>query len=261
MNSPKKITIIGIVGGVGPYAGLEMNRKIFDNTLTDGTDQSHLEVILFSAGARVPDRTEFLTGRETRNPAEGIFDALCCLAAAGARTAAVACNTAHAPQIMTPVKEKMESRGLELELVDMIEETGLAITGAFGPGTSVGLLATEGTIRCGVYDRLKDESCGAHELILPDPEIQAEVHRSIYDRQYGIKACSNPVTGQAEEICREAALHLAAGGAEVVVLGCTELPLALPPGSLETPRLIDPAELTARALIARVAPEKLKPLG
>jgi aspartate racemase len=50
---------IGIVGGVGPYAGLDLNRKIFDNTVAK-TDQEHLQVILFSFSADIPDRTKFL---------------------------------------------------------------------------------------------------------------------------------------------------------------------------------------------------------
>jgi aspartate racemase len=259
MKEKSKFAIIGIVGGVGPYAGLELNRKVFDNTVIDGTDQSHLEVLLFSAGRRVPDRTEFLLSRETQNPAEGIFEALRTLAAAGAKVAAIACNTAHAPRIMDSILEKLKIEGLDLELVDMITETGLSITKSFGPGARVGLLATEGTVAGGVYDRLKLERYGAHRLILPSHKIQTEVHQSIYDRDYGIKAHSNPVTERAVAQCRRAALHLADKGARVIVLGCTELPLALPPGSFGSLELIDPAEVTARALIANVAPEKLKP--
>ncbi|MBN2288318.1 MAG: aspartate/glutamate racemase family protein [Candidatus Glassbacteria bacterium] len=261
MNEKKQAPVIGIVGGVGPYAGLELNRRIFDNTVTDGTDQSHLEVLLFSAGARIPDRTEYLLGRETRNPAVGIFEALRALAAAGATVAAIACNTAHSPRILDQVRSKMEDEGLQLELVDMIGETGAALTGKFGRGAAVGVMASGGTMATGIYDRLQEDRCGAHRLVLPSPEIQTLVHRAIYDRGYGIKARSNPVTGKAKEECRQAALHLAAGGAEVVVLGCTELPLALPPGSIESPALVDPAEITARALIARAAPEKLRPLS
>ena len=38
--------VIGIVGGVGPYAGLDLNQKIFDNTVTNGTDQDHKPIRL-----------------------------------------------------------------------------------------------------------------------------------------------------------------------------------------------------------------------
>ena len=141
----------------------------------------------------------------------------------------------------------------------MIEETALAITEAFGRGAKVGILATEGTMAGEVYHRLAEDGYGTHRLFIPSPEIRELVHRTIYDNGYGIKACSNPVTERARENIRQAAAHLAEKGAEVVVLGCTELPLALPPDSLESPFLIDPAECTARALISRAAPEKLRP--
>ena len=44
--SREKIIVIG--GGVGPMAGVALHGKIIENTLTDGTDQSHLEVFHFS---------------------------------------------------------------------------------------------------------------------------------------------------------------------------------------------------------------------
>ena len=47
--------VIGVVGGMGPYAGLDLVRKIFDQT-TASTDQEHLDVILLSTPS-VPDRT------------------------------------------------------------------------------------------------------------------------------------------------------------------------------------------------------------
>ena len=257
----EKPIVIGIVGGVGPYAGLDLNRKVFDNTLTNGTDQSHLEVLLFSAGQRIPDRTEYLLGRGKVNPAEGLFEALSALSAAGARVAAIACNTAHAAPILGPLKEKIRSSGLRLELVDMIEETGRYLRETRKSGVRAGLLATEGTVETGVYSRLEEESGGDIRLVLPSPEIQRAVHRAIYDRKYGIKARSNPVTGRAREDCLKAVFHLAVRGAQAVILGCTELPLALPERTLQGLDLLDPTEITARALIRRVAPEKLKPLA
>jgi aspartate racemase len=82
----------------------------------------------------------------------------------------------------------------------------------------------------------------------------------IYDQSYGIKAFSNPVTGRAVADCRTAVGHLAGKGAELVILGCTELPLALPQWSVQGVELVDPTEITARALIRLAAPDRLKPL-
>jgi len=257
---PERRKVIGIVGGVGPYAGLDLNRKLFDSVLTDGTDQDQLEVLLFSVGSRIPDRTEYLLGRGDTNPAGGLFEACQALEAAGAQVAAIACNTAHAAPIMTELRERMNKAGLRLELVDMLAETGCFVRERYGHAARVGLLATEGTIRCRVYERLLEGPEGLKELLVPEEEFVHRVQRAIYDRAWGIKARSNPVSGQAVEECRAAVEHLAARGAEAVILGCTELPLALPSVHLGRVELIDPALITARALIRRVAPEKLRPL-
>jgi aspartate racemase len=260
--------IIGIAGGVGPYAGLDLNRKIFDNTLTDGTDQDHLEVVLHSSGPLVADRTAWLLdGSSSGNPAEGLFESLRALAAAGATVAAIACNTAHTERILDPLKDMLYKSGLEIELVDMIEQTGIFIDKEFsGTGggdedapVRIGLLSTAGTLATGVYDRLESGRFGVVELLRPDPDVADAVHRAIYDQHWGIKAQSNPVSARATKDCVDAVRHLAERGAGAVVLGCTELPLAVPGKEMCGIALIDPGEIVARTLISRVAAEKLTP--
>ncbi len=257
--------IIGIAGGVGPYAGLALNRRIFDNTLTDGTDQDHLEVVLHSSGPLVPDRTAWLLGGKGRNPAGGLFESLRALAGAGATVAAIACNTAHSERILVPLKDMLHKAGVEIELVDMIEQTGIFIAQAFAGAkehpVKIGLLSTAGTLATGVYDRLESGRFGNVKLLRPEQEVAEMVHRAIYDPHWGIKARSNPVSERAARDCGCAVEHLAGRGACAVVLGCTELPLALPGRTACAVALIDPGEIVARALISRVSPEKLKPLA
>ena len=48
--------MIGIVGGVGPYAGLDLLRKLLDNTLAN-SDQEHLDTVLLSLPSGIMDRT------------------------------------------------------------------------------------------------------------------------------------------------------------------------------------------------------------
>lgn len=60
-----KDKVIGVIGGMGPYAGLELVRHIFDQTIA-ASDQEHLPVVLFSMGDRVPDRSTFLFGKRPR---------------------------------------------------------------------------------------------------------------------------------------------------------------------------------------------------
>ncbi|MBW7995442.1 MAG: aspartate/glutamate racemase family protein [Candidatus Glassbacteria bacterium] len=257
--------VIGIVGGVGPFAGLDLNRKIFDNTLTDGTDQDHLEVILYSTGSLVTDRTDWLLYGMSESPAMGLYEALRALSEAGATVAAIACNTAHSIRIMQPLRMMLEQGEVEIELLDMITETGRFIREQFatkhGEPVRVGLLATRGTLETGVYDRLEFESPGGIKVVRPDHNVAAAVHGAIYNRQWGIKARSLPVTGQARGECLRAAEHLTGKELQGMILGCTELPLALAESEISGVRLIDPGQIMARALIAHVAPDKLKPLG
>ena len=61
----EKIIVIG--GGVGPMAGVELHKRVIENTLTDGTDQSHMEVLHLSRSGDVPDRTGFLLKSTTKS--------------------------------------------------------------------------------------------------------------------------------------------------------------------------------------------------
>jgi aspartate racemase len=67
------------------------------------------------------------------------------------------------------------------------------------------------------------------------------------------------VTREAREAVLSAIRHLADLGAQAVVLGCTELPLAVEEATVLGLPVIDPAVALARALIRETHPEKLKP--
>ena len=94
---------------------------------------------------------------------------------------------------------------------------------------------------------------------MPDDHIaEHAVHRAIYDPHFGIKAVSNPCTKEATELVLKGIKHVHERGAEAVILGCTELPLAVPMDVAVT--CIDPARALARALIRETSPQKLKPI-
>jgi aspartate racemase len=115
-----------------------------------------------------------------------------------------------------------------------------------------------GTYKTGLYKQYMEEA--EIGVLLPDKKQAEDIHLSIYDPGYGIKARSNPVTKEARQIVVNAVRELGERGAAAVVLGCTELPMALPSDSLDGIPLIDPATILARALIRETYPEKLKSL-
>lgn len=73
---------IGVLGGVGPYAGLDLMRKIFDQTEAN-CDQEHLSVIQYSLSEHIIDRTRFLLGETDENPGEAIGEIMVRMAKAG----------------------------------------------------------------------------------------------------------------------------------------------------------------------------------
>ncbi len=79
----------------------------------------------------------------------------------------------------------------------------------------------------------------------PSEETQANV---VMKAIYAIKA--DGATTQAKTLVRSATQELLDRGAEIVVAGCTEIPLVLKDGDLPVP-VIDPIAILAEAAIAR----------
>ena len=82
--------------------------------------------------------------------------------------------------------------------------------------------------------------------------------QAISNTAYGIKAQSNPVTPEARGALLAEAEKLVEQGADAVILGCTEIPLALTEPDLRGVPLLDATKVLARALIIAFAPERLK---
>jgi len=255
----ESVPCIGIIGGVGPSAGLDFVRKIFANTLAV-KDQDHLNCVLVSCPQLIPDRTGYLlqnNPKESENPAFGLFESARRLYLAGARLAAVACNTAHSARIFSPFCGMVKESLPDLVIVNMLETCVSYVKESLPPHIRrLGLLATKGTHKTKVYnDYFEKEN---YELIEPEPNGQERVHEAIYSEQYGIKAHSLEIKPQARDrICYEI-YRLIDRGAEAVILGCTELPLAVNPQNFDIP-VIDPGLLAVRRLIMLSSPEKLRP--
>ena len=98
---------IGIVGGAGPYAGLDLAQKLLQQTMAK-SDQDYLPTVLISTPELIEDRTNFLLGESKINPAYAIFSNLRDLEALGATVAGIACNTAHAPEIRNVFLENLK---------------------------------------------------------------------------------------------------------------------------------------------------------
>jgi aspartate racemase len=250
--------VIGVIGGMGPHAGLDLCTKIFDATRAR-CDHEHLPVAMLSYPDRIVDRSTFLFDETDENPAYAIADVARNLEAAGATVAGMPCNTAHAPAIFDVVVEDLERTGHAIELINMIDATVDFMSEHMPHVGCVGTLST-----LAVYDlklhRAPMEAAG-FDVVVPDEDVKREVvNRTIFDTTFGLKAQMNPVSDRARDNLLTAIRHLRDKGADAVVLGCTELPLAPLVDGMDDFLLIDPTDILARTLIAATYPDKLQPL-
>lgn len=249
---------IGVVGGLGPYAGLDLVKKIFDNTVAS-TDQEHLPVVMISFPGHFPDRSSYIADQSNPNPVPALVEVLRRLDAAGCSVAGMPCNTAHAPVIFDVLRETMEREGRAIRLLNMIEECAVMAPRRGARIRRVGVLATTSSLKTRLHSRAL-ERIGL-EGVQPDPTFQEEVISPvIFSGAWGLKAQSDPPTDRARNNLLDGIRHLRERGADAVVLGCTELPLAIPEPEFEGIPLIDSTETLARALIRATYPERLLPL-
>jgi aspartate racemase len=247
--------LIGILGGMGPLAGLDMADKLIAMTRTQ-CDQDHIPFLLFSLPESVPDRTSFLLGKNTDNPAYAIADQFETMSKMGVTLAVMACNTAHAAPIFDVVLQLLETRGVKLPILHLIDET-VAFIGQTHPQVErLGIQGKQGTNQSHVYDRAIE--IAGLEAILPDPDVrQNDIHASLYAPEFGIKTTAGAVTEEASRRVLSAIRHLMQRGAEAIVLGCTELPLAIKDNEIDGMPILDPAKIIVERLIKETWPDKL----
>lgn len=194
---------LGVIGGLGPMATAYFMQLIID--MTDAfTDQEHIPMIIYNC-PQIPDRTKYLLGKSKENPGPQIIACGRKIENAGAELLAVPCITAHA---LFPEIEKE----LNIPVLHIIKETAVYLK---SEGIKkIGLEATDGTVQTGVFQKELERQ--GIEVILPSPEKQEMVMHIIYNNVKAGRRVDMDRFGQIE-----AELH--ERGAEVIVLGCTEL--------------------------------------
>lgn len=196
---------LGVLGGMGPQATNTFYQFVIDRT-DARTDQEHVNALILSDSG-MPDRTSaILSGGKAR---EAVYLRLLedarLLERAGCTCIAVPCNTSHF--FLDRVQEE-----IGIPILHMIRETArlLAAQGLKRPG----ILATDGTIQTGLYQ--KEFSAAGIEAVVPSTQAQELVMSLIYD---DVKA------GRDGDPQKFAAIHedLLAQGCDCGVLACTEL--------------------------------------
>lgn len=222
--------ILGVLGGMGPQATNTFYQRIIDRTQAE-TDQEHLRVLIWS-DAKIPDRTAGILGGD----GEGVYQALLAgaklLEGAGCTALAIPCNTSHY------FADRLQE-ALSIPIVHMIRETVRAI--AAQGHKRVGILATDGTVRTGIYQR-ELEGVGL-TAVTPPEDLQRVVMSIIYDEIKRGETGSREKFGEIDHFLRRA-------GCDCAILGCTELSVFRVLHSLP-PYYIDAMEILAEQSILR----------
>ncbi|WP_295363556.1 amino acid racemase [uncultured Succinivibrio sp.] len=228
---------LGIIGGMGPMATVDLMRKIILSTDAK-TDQEHIH-ILVDNNPQIPDRTAAIEGRG-ESPVEKMLQSAKLLEAQGADVLVIACNTAH--YFLDEFKDKVH-----VTIINMIDE---AVKHCVELGYSeVGLLCTIGTRNTGIYQKACDKF--NIKLVVPDDEEIKALQDMIYS---GVKANNfNYDTSNVKQVISTMRYR----GAQAFILGCTETPIAVQMYHLEG-NFIDSSLVLAHKAIEAVGAPLIK---
>ncbi len=246
---------IGILGGMGPGSGVDLASKVISQTQAK-SDQEHVSMIMFSLAGEISDRTRFILGQEKNNPGHAIASQLLEMDRLGVQVAGLACNSAHAPPIFDLITEQLRQAKANIRLLHIVDEVAAFVRTYHPKVKYAGILGTSGTFRSKLYDRIN-----AHRLqcIHVTEKEQEKLHAAIYHPDYGIKSTGAKVSGEARSILLDTCHQLKKRGAEILVFGCTEFPLAHSEPAAAGLPVVDANMVLARSLIHNVAPGKLFP--
>tara|TARA_B100000963_G_scaffold347089_1_gene353015 strand:+ start:188 stop:937 length:750 start_codon:yes stop_codon:yes gene_type:complete len=216
--------MIGILGGMGTQAGLDFCNKLA--ILNRGKiDQDYPLFVLYNK-ANIPKRPESIgisnqnlskklenkkKNRKYQLVLKGLVKGCQLLKKSKCKFLVIPCNTAH--YWYDDLKKK-----INLPIINMPKEVYNHTLKNCKKNSSIGLLATEGTLKTGIYNKFFDKK---YNLIFPSKKIQKNsVNTSIKFVKLGnVKAANKNI--------KTAINYLIRKKCKKIILGCTELPVAI----------------------------------
>jgi aspartate racemase len=231
--------IVGILGGMGPEATVDLFSKILKATPIR-TEQDHLRIVIDN-NPKIPNRSQAVLSGRTEEVIALLQETARNLERAGVDFIVMPCNTAHTffPRI---------EEAVSIPVVSMVEETVRSLRETLPSVQKAGVMATTGTVKAGMY--AKALSSRGIETLLPDGTDQDAVMDSVMAiKEEGGHA-------RAKEALRGIAGRLVERGAEAIIAGCTEIPLALKREDVSVP-FFDSTEILSKSVVRRAKEETL----
>ena len=216
--------MIGILGGMGTQAGLDFCNKLAMQ-YRGKIDQDYPLFFLYNK-SNIPGRPEsigkttgILTNRfenlSSKKKYEKVLKSLVegCkkLEKAKCKFIVIPCNTAH-------YWYHDLQRKIKIPIINMPEEVFKHAKKNCKKNSKIGLLATEGTLKTKVYDKIFNKQ---FQLFFPNNKLQKDnVNVAIKDVKMGnVK--------KAAKVIQPAIKYLLKNKCKKIILGCTELPIAI----------------------------------
>ena len=216
--------MIGILGGMGTQAGLDFCNKLA--VLNRGKIDQEYPLFLLYNKSNIPGRPESI-GIQTANLSnksknkikkikynrvlKSLLDGCKLLEKNNCKFIVIPCNTAH--YWYDDLKKK-----INIPIINMPKEVFKFTKKKCKKNSKIGLLATEGTLKTGIYNKFFDKN---YKLIIPNSNIQKKnINKAIkFVKMGNIRA--------AEKSIKPAINFLIKQKCKKIILGCTELPIAI----------------------------------
>lgn len=222
--------IVGILGGMGPEATIDLFAKIVKATGAKH-DEDHLRIIIDN-NPKMPSRLDAIL-KGGPSPVPSMVSTARNIERAGADFIVIGANTAH--WFHADVQ-----KAVKVPVLNIIEETVTWTQRCLPEVKTIGLLATTGTVKTAMYHRAFKKR--GIEVVAPKELEQEKVMASIMGFKYG-----EPVSGMQLKMV-EVAESLLTAGAKGLVMGCTEVPIILE-GYHSPVTLIDPNQIIAEVVV------------
>jgi aspartate racemase len=272
--------LLGIVGGLGPIAHIEMEhrlvRAIMERYDSDGeslADQLYPPWVVVSV-PQTPDRTAALC-HHGPSPVPMVLSGLRALKRCSCDFALIPCNTTHA--WIREIKERSP-----LPILDMVQATIQHERLRSSADGLIGLLATDGTLKSRIFSPDGSASLDRSLRIVSPVDLDRgeELQHTVMDCIYGPIQLNTGVRAGGiksgiylndaklrrfiEKSLCEVIGKLVDRGAHSIILGCTELPLVLNAEVVRKwlgrkIRLVDPMDVAAKVAIRIAAGEERLP--
>ena len=199
--------MIGILGGMGTQAGLDFCNKLA--VINRGKIDQNYPLFMLYNKSNIPNRPQNL--KKYQNVLNSLVNGCKLLERNKCKFIVMPCNTAH--YWYDDLKKK-----IKIPILSMPKEVFIHTKKLCKKKSKIGLLGTEATLKTGIYGKYFTKD---YNLVTPDKILQKK------NINKAIKLVKMGKVKKAEKILRPAVNYLVKKKCKKIILGCTELPVAI----------------------------------